>query len=468
LTKKWWQRCPKNNDNTRPITISEPISMILEEITMRDITRKCHLNRHQFGFRPNSSCGHAIFSIKEIGLDARKKCKNAIALFLDFSKAFDKVNRTKLWYALIKNASPKYWLLLKNYYERMKTYVIDNMGNFSVPFESSVGVKQGGKLSPFLYNLLVDELLNIIEKSKLTYQINGISKGILVYADDTNVICESLGQLRQIIELIERFCSNFDITINAKKTKWMRLTPNYSTDSGFVQIRGALIEEVKEFKFLGVLICSNGSPMPHYKTRKRQYFKGIADINALGFNDKNVPTKIKKLLYTSLARSQLTYGLETCNFSKKELQSILSTLEANQIKKANNLSLNSKSKILLYAMDISPIEIYLLKRKIGFLMQLANNTATQELLVAGNHESLKEILLYLNIDYQTEIGRGNVKYLDLIRGRCWLKLKEIERIESNIKKCDLVKCIKYLLNKRNHDNDDTIQYLLDPRRYSCG
>ncbi len=459
---------PKDSDNTRPITISETISMVLEEMVMRDVLRKCKLNRHQFGFRANSSCAHAIFSIKEIALDARKNGRNAIGLFLDFSKAFDKVNRTKLWYALIKNASPKYWLLLKNYYRQMKTYVIDEEGGYTEPFESKVGVKQGGKLSPFLYNLLVNDLLNILENSKLTYRIGNTYKGILVYADDTNIICESLHNLNLIIKLIERFCSDYDIKINAKKTKWMRLTPNYSIEEGMVQIGEVPIEEVFEFKFLGVIIRSDGSHTTHLKNRRKLYLKGIAEINSLGFSDKDTPANIKKILYTSLVRSKLAYGLETCNFKPKEIHTLLNTLEANQIKKAYELSRFSKSKILLYALNISPFEVYLLKRKISFLKQLANNEATQELLINGNHESLESVLTHLGVDHSEEARKDSVGYMDLIRRRCKAKLKEIENMETLIKKCAVVKSVRYLLNNRNKDNDDTVQYLLDPRRYSCG
>jgi hypothetical protein len=309
--------CPKNIDNTRPITVSEVFSMVLEDLVMRDVSRKCVLNRHQFGFTAQSSCSHAVFTIKEIALHARANHKNAIALFLDFSKAFDKVNRTKLWYRLIKNCSPRYWLLLKNYYERMKMYVMKDDGSFTSAFTTSVGVKQGGKLSPFLYNLLVNSLLDIIENSNLTYRINNFSKGLLVYADDTNVICESLVNLKKVIVLIENFCSDFDITINVKKTKWMRLTPNYSLEEGHVEIGGNRVEEVKVFKFLGVILEANGLFSEHYKNRRKLFFGGISEINNFGFFSKELNTRMKSLLYTSLVRSKLLYGLETIFFKKK-------------------------------------------------------------------------------------------------------------------------------------------------------
>jgi hypothetical protein len=457
--------CHRDFNNTRPITISETISMILEELIMRDILNKAELNKHQFGFTKFSSCAHAVFSMKEIALDARNQKKNAIALFLDFSKAFDKVNRVKLWYRLINITSPKYWLLLKNYYEKMKLYVIDNNGSYTDPFGTSVGVKQGGKLSPFLNNILVNNLLNIIENSNLTYKIKNKNKGLLVYADDTNVICESLAEMRLVIRLIENFCSDYDITINVKKTKWMRLAPNYSIYNGSLQIGGLLVEEVKSFKFLGVNITSNGSHSEHYNNRRKLFFKGISEINNLGFSNKDTNTKVISVLYTTFARSRLAYGFETISLKNNEIKTNLSKLESNQIKKACGLSIFSKSKLLIYALGLSPIEAALKKRKISFLKQLCNNKATADLIISGNHETLKDIYEFLGINYKKDIVLGEDAYLHEISRKCWLKLKEIKQTENRIKKTELVRCIKYLLNNRNFNNDDTLQYLLDPRRF---
>jgi hypothetical protein len=39
---------------------------------------------------------------------------------------------------------------------------------------------------------------------------------------------------------------------------------------------------------------------------------------------------------------------------------------------------------------------------------------------------------------------------------CWEKLKEIKRVENRIKETELVRCIKYLLNNKNLENDSSI------------
>jgi len=108
--------------------------MVLEHLILEDINKYSNLNKHQYGFRAKSSCAHAIYALKEVTNDARKKGKCAIALFLDFSKAFDKVKRIKLWYRLIKNMSPNFWLMFKNYYEVMVMFVESENGEFSDPF----------------------------------------------------------------------------------------------------------------------------------------------------------------------------------------------------------------------------------------------------------------------------------------------------------------------------------------------
>ena len=113
------------------------------------------LHKHQFGFRKNSSCMHAVFSIKEVMEDVKKKKTNAYALYLDFSKAFDKVNRTKMLYYLIKEVDPNIWLLVKHYYENLIIHVIGRNGEISEGFHATVGV---GSMSPWLFNKYIDKL----------------------------------------------------------------------------------------------------------------------------------------------------------------------------------------------------------------------------------------------------------------------------------------------------------------------
>jgi flagellar motor switch protein FliG len=141
---------------------------------------------------------------------------------------------------------------------------------------------------------------------------------------------------------------------------------------------------------------------------------------------------------------------------------------SGQIKISYQLSKHSKTKILLYAMHTSPMEIYMLKRKLNFLKKLANNEATADLLALGCHNTVEEVLNYLNINYERDILMGKMAYLTKVMKKYFYKVKEIIRMEKRILNSEIVRSVRYLLNNRNDSNDDTVQFLLDPRRYKTG
>ena len=59
-------------------------------------------------------------------------------------------------------------------------------------FNVGNGVKQGGVLSPILFNLYIDRLLIRLQKSGVGCHMNNIYMGALSYADDITISCPSL------------------------------------------------------------------------------------------------------------------------------------------------------------------------------------------------------------------------------------------------------------------------------------
>ena len=53
------------------------------------------------------------------------------------------------------------------------------------------------------------------------------------------------------------------------------------------------------------------------------------------------------------------------------------TFEGNILKRSYGLSVNSKRLPLIYAMGIAPIEVNLLKRRLGLIMRLSKNQVTR-------------------------------------------------------------------------------------------
>ena len=230
-----------------------------------------------------------------------KKHLLMFCFFLDYSKAFDKVNRSKMFYQLIQDLNPNYWLALVNYYDVSKIYIITKDGEIrQESIKTTAGVKQGGKVSPKLFNKCVDPVLIIIEESGTVLLLGGVPVGEIVYADDTTLCFTNRTKAEKMLEIISKFCDIHDITINVKKTKWMAI--NTQSKKPFY-LNGDIIEKVSEFKLLGLIICDNLSHTKHVKKRRAMCIGAVKDLDILGFTDHIASSKMKSLCYSSLARS---------------------------------------------------------------------------------------------------------------------------------------------------------------------
>ena len=80
---------------------------------------------------------------------------------------------------------------------------ISYQGVTSNQFSLSQGVQQGSILSPHLYNIYTESILNkIVSECKVGSTINGIYTGVIAYADDVILRSPTISGLQ---ELINRF-----------------------------------------------------------------------------------------------------------------------------------------------------------------------------------------------------------------------------------------------------------------------
>ena len=119
--------------------------------------------------------------------------------FLDFSKAFDKINRTYLLEKLRGKLDDDLWLIIKKYYDQ-SLVCVENNKERSELFGTRLGVKQGGPMSPKLFNIYVDGLIERIIKTNLICSIDSIQTGVILYAEDTTIICDKPEKLQQVLE----------------------------------------------------------------------------------------------------------------------------------------------------------------------------------------------------------------------------------------------------------------------------
>ena len=103
---------------------------------------------------------------------------------LDATKAFDRVNHIKLFHRLLDNGMPVFVVkLIANWYSKNMATVRWNNHHSEFSHVKS-GVRQGGVLSPTLFNIYIDTIVDALVKSDLGCHVMGQYMGCLLYADD--------------------------------------------------------------------------------------------------------------------------------------------------------------------------------------------------------------------------------------------------------------------------------------------
>ena len=140
------------------------------------------------------------------------------ACLIDAFKAFDLVDHRILFDKLLDRGTPKpvVHLLLRWY--RFQQLCIRWMGRSSEYFQVTNGVHQGGVLSPILFTIYFDSLLEVQASSRGCYWGNHVA-GVLCYADDLTILAPSPDALRKMIADCEAFGQSHGLCFNASKTQ---------------------------------------------------------------------------------------------------------------------------------------------------------------------------------------------------------------------------------------------------------
>jgi hypothetical protein len=88
------------------------------------------------------------------------------------------------------------------------------------------GVKQGGVLSPVLFCLYIDGLLQAMSNAGAGCFIGNTFVGALAYADDIVLLAPSATALGIMLTICDSYASDYSIIFNASKSKCLVVLPN--------------------------------------------------------------------------------------------------------------------------------------------------------------------------------------------------------------------------------------------------
>ena len=169
----------------------------------------------QAGFRKSRGTRDQIANICWIIEKAREFQKNIYFGFIDYTKVFDCVDHNKLWKIIQEMRIPDHLTcLLRNTYTEQEATVRTGHGTTDC-FQIGKGVRQGCILSPCLFNLYAEYIMQNGRLDEAQAQagikIAGRNINNLRYTDDTTLMAESEEELKRLLMKVKEESEKFRV-----------------------------------------------------------------------------------------------------------------------------------------------------------------------------------------------------------------------------------------------------------------
>ena len=216
------------------------------------------LSHLQNGFRKNRGTFNNLNSIINIIEDAKYNKRSIHLLYIDIRKAFDSIEHWVLKDTLrYYNLQDKSIRLIMNMYEGLSACIDTPFGK-TKEFNITKGVRQGDGLSPLLFILAINPILELIEESHLGYSFTkneDLKVPILAYADDLVLITNNAEDMDNLFSVFKKMTEVYGLTINSKKSKYTSneaIAPLVFIDKEGTKQTINILTPQQNYKFLGI------------------------------------------------------------------------------------------------------------------------------------------------------------------------------------------------------------------------
>lgn len=283
-------------------------------------------DKYNGGFKKGSRTSDNLLILQSLVERQLHLGQPLIVIFVDFSQAFDLLNRNILFYKLIKSGlHGRVINTLRSLYS--KTYFrIKHEGKLSQRISQELGVNQGGNASPILFRKYMSDLGNYLSKHTGVHIGNDEILMHLLWADDLILLSTKINDASEQLRGVLHFCADNQQIVNEIKTKAMVFGMNSPLNLCF---NSKAIEQVTEYKYVGNYINVINRPTNDIFRKNYSYlcdkarqaiFKLLRITNQKTF--KGLPPSIMFHLFNATVMPILTYGSDIWGTNQNAIRAI--------------------------------------------------------------------------------------------------------------------------------------------------
>ncbi len=269
--------------NYRGITITSSLSklfnLILNTRLQNYLTKNKLIAPEQIGFEKGSSTSDHIFTLKTIiEKYTKRKTQKLYACFVDYRQAFDRIWHEGLLFKLTKlGINNIFYNIVKSMYNNIELQI--KIGDkLTDAFQSNIGVRQGDNLSPTLFKIFINDLVDRIKDTENTHpvEIGEYIINALLYADDIVLLSTTKEGLQNTINVLKQYSDTWQLEVNLNKTKVLTFNEKRSNLANQSFYYGTqTIEQVEKYTYLGIEVTANGTFKQAMDTLQSKGLKGM-------------------------------------------------------------------------------------------------------------------------------------------------------------------------------------------------
>ena len=336
---------PLITDNYRGITITSSMSKLFSAMMNNRLITFCEkhniISEQQCSHKKGARTSDNVFIIKSL---YEKYCmnmkKNLFVAYIDFRKAFDSIWHEGLFVKLLKQGiGGHYYFTLKNMYMSNSSVVKIN-GTLSEQFCIKSGVRQGDILSPLLFNIFINDIVNEFEsESSSPPSMLDKSVGSLLYADDLVILSTSPEGLQTSLHKLHEYCVKWKLQVNMSKTKTMCFSNSKKRNTLSMKYNKETLEQIDTYTYLGIEISANGSFKVAGQSMSQKAKKAMFKLKSLLYGSAVKPYTCMKL-FDQLIKPIALYGSEIWGIDEIKFSDDISFFRTTEKFAAEKLNLS--------------------------------------------------------------------------------------------------------------------------------
>ena len=303
----------RNPLSYRGISLLSVSYKIYADILNQRLTKWLETNKvlvdEQNGFRKNRSCSEHIYALYTIINNRKLSRQSTFVSFIDFHKAFDKVNRDLLWFKLMSvGISGKILDAIQSLYENVQCTV--KVNDLCSPwFPVTNGVKQGCKISPTLFSIYINDLAEEIKRLNCGVNPDDTIVSVVLYADDIVLIAPTAKNLQRMLDALNSWCRKWKLTVNQEKTKVIHFrTASVNRSTFDFKCGDKDIEYTSSYKYIGLWLHEHLNLNKTVSELSKSASRALSALYTKCLRAGGMTIDVFEKLYESLVEPVLFYG----------------------------------------------------------------------------------------------------------------------------------------------------------------